>query len=318
MTGSFRPSRTDSLWLAGAGLPLILIFYAIHRLGTGQTESFLMLYALAFACYFFVIIRFRSVRGGKILVVLLAVAALSRITLLADAPLLDDDIYRYLWDGKVSSEGINPYKYPPDHPKLFFLRDKNYYRVRFRQVGTVYPPLSQLCFFLPYLNGSWNNKLLAFKIIVFLFDLGIIVSLWYMLPRLGIPPGFTLIYAWSPLAIKEFANSGHLDAVPAFFLLWAVFTLLKKKPEWAAVLLALSFLAKFYAAILIPFLYPRLRKKGTAIFLLLILAAYLPFISAGSGLYSGLLTYFRYWEFNASIYALFSWGFQSGLGARGG
>jgi hypothetical protein len=34
-----------------------------------------------------------------------------------------DDLYRYIWDGRVQAAGIDPYRYPPDSARLAFLRD---------------------------------------------------------------------------------------------------------------------------------------------------------------------------------------------------
>ena len=36
-----------------------------------------------------------------------------RLALIPSEPFLSDDIYRYLWDGKVFVAGINPYEYAP-------------------------------------------------------------------------------------------------------------------------------------------------------------------------------------------------------------
>ena len=37
-------------------------------------------------------------------------------------PTLSDDMYRYVWDGRVQAQGINPYLYPPKAPELAYLR----------------------------------------------------------------------------------------------------------------------------------------------------------------------------------------------------
>src|SRR5262249_4870269 len=51
-------------------------------------------------------------RGGF----LLLCGGLLRATLLWRQPDLSDDVYRYLWDGRVARAGISPYAYAPDDP----------------------------------------------------------------------------------------------------------------------------------------------------------------------------------------------------------
>ena len=54
---------------------------------------------------------------------ILLFAALFRITLLVSPPMFSDDLYRYVWDGRIQSNGINPFKYPPSAPELAEFRD---------------------------------------------------------------------------------------------------------------------------------------------------------------------------------------------------
>src|SRR4051812_23190448 len=50
-------------------------------------------------------------------------AVLLRAVQFCAAPSLSDDVFRFLWDGRVQAAGINPYLYPPDDPALAGLRD---------------------------------------------------------------------------------------------------------------------------------------------------------------------------------------------------
>ena len=60
-------------------------------------------------------------RADLRLVVLVAVVL--RVPFLLTEPLLSDDIFRYVWDGRVQHAGINPYLYAPEAQELAFLRD---------------------------------------------------------------------------------------------------------------------------------------------------------------------------------------------------
>ncbi|HKI54947.1 MAG TPA: hypothetical protein VJ987_12545 [Anaerolineales bacterium] len=44
-------------------------------------------------------------------------AALTFAILTLTRPTLSDDMYRYVWDGRVQAQGISPYRYPPNAPE---------------------------------------------------------------------------------------------------------------------------------------------------------------------------------------------------------
>src|SRR5207253_5010451 len=77
-------------------------------------------------------------------------AVLFRLSLLFSAPYLSDDIYRYVWDGRVQAARINPYRYIPADPALAQLRDdKIYPRINRRDYAhTIYPPAAEAVYFL--------------------------------------------------------------------------------------------------------------------------------------------------------------------------
>ena len=75
---------------------------------------------------------------------LLLVGLLIRLTLLPTTPELSDDFYRFLWDGQLMVEGVNPYLHLPskialqstEFQELFpFLNSPHYY--------TIYPTVIQ-------------------------------------------------------------------------------------------------------------------------------------------------------------------------------
>ena len=179
-------------------------------------------------------------------------AMIFRFIMVGSVPIHENDFYRYLWDGKSMRNGINPYLYEPaavflheqgiekpilidgvelqgrpwkaeDLPrleKLQELRSDNqqlYDRIGHRQVPTIYPPLAQ-CFFA-LSSFCFEDSLLGLKAIILIFDLGcigLIVALLILLKR---STAAVILYAWSPLAMVEFANSAHYDSIPVFFLL---------------------------------------------------------------------------------------------------
>ena len=76
----------------------------------------------------------------------IACACVVGIALVLAPPLLSDDVYRYLWDGRVTLSGTSPYRYAPDDPHLAPLRDALWRRVNNADIPTIYPPAAQLLF----------------------------------------------------------------------------------------------------------------------------------------------------------------------------
>src|SRR5829696_5706523 len=72
-----------------------------------------------------IVIRARPLTST--LLIALAFAVLFRLSILFAPPYLSDDIYRYVWDGRVQAAGINPYRYIPAAPELAQLRDEAIY-----------------------------------------------------------------------------------------------------------------------------------------------------------------------------------------------
>ena len=235
---------------------------------------------------------------------LLLIAVICRLVLLATPPLFDDDMHRYLWDGKVCSHGINPFAYPPNAPALTALRDENWREVNYPQVSTIYPPLAQLLFAAAYRGGL--RTIPALKAVWCLFDVGNILLIAAILAAVGLPKCWTLAYAWSPLALKEFANSGHLEPVMLCFLLVSVYLLLRGKTWFLGVGAALgaAICVKLVPVFFLPLCWRLGRWKLLLSTALVCLVLYLPFRSAGAQLFSGTLMYSRYWLFNAGIFAL--------------
>ena len=54
---------------------------------------------------------------------IIGVAVAMRVAVVLAPPYLSSDIYRYVWDGRVTAAGINPYQYIPNDPHLAALRD---------------------------------------------------------------------------------------------------------------------------------------------------------------------------------------------------
>lgn len=167
----------------------------------------------------------------------LVVAAAFRVTLLYSHPIQEVDIYRYLWDGATSTAGVNPFRYSPQHvlasdtradlpndlQQLVSMRDNDpalltvLERVHFGELTTVYPPVSQAVFAvtatLTPASATVLQRITVMKGVLLTFDFATIIFMLLLLRLTGRHWGWSVVYAWSPLVLKEFANSGHLDSI---------------------------------------------------------------------------------------------------------
>ena len=275
---------------------------------------FWMLFAIAFAAYIGGA-AFVAMRRGSLAAILIC-AAVFRLTLLPAAPSLSDDIFRYLWDGRVQLAGINPYLHSPGDPAVEELRDAHYPHINHKDVPTIYPPLAQL-FFLGVSAVSHTEA--AMKIALLCCEVLLAATLILLLRRSGRDPRWVLLYLWNPLAVIEIAGSGHIDPVGIALLMAAASLMLSGRRAAAALALAAAVLAKLIPLLAAPLFWREfgnhqgrdlrawLSLRGRMPLLLLpvgVLAGYLPYSDAGAGLFEGLSAYAARWRFNDSVFSL--------------
>ena len=133
----------------------------------------------AFLCY--ALAAYLVLRQGAIPErphLILGAALVFRLTLWWSPATLSDDIFRYVWDGRVQLADINPYLYAPSAPEVEHLRDALYHSINHAAIPTIYPPLAQL-FFRAICVLSATPA--AFKLALLLCD-------WGPLPAVGIQP----------------------------------------------------------------------------------------------------------------------------------
>ncbi len=251
-----------------------------HPVGFGVLlAAELILYALASV---WVIRRQPPSRSTFILVFI--VAAVARLLLVPLTPTFSDDVYRYVWDGRIQAAGINPYEYPPNAPELARFRDVPIYPgINRKPVRTIYPPVAQAFFRLVY--ALHPDSLPWTKLALVVCDLAVCAVLAWLLRAFGMRPERVILYAWHPLPVIEVAHSGHLDVVAVLFVVLAVGARVSRRFGWAGALLAGAVLVKYYALIALPALLARSRRAWGAVFGTLgvvIVLAYLPFLSVGT------------------------------------
>ena len=214
------------------------------------------------------------------LFVILVFAVLLRISILFAPPYLSDDVYRYVWDGRVQAAGINPYRFIPGSLELAPLQDDLIFpRInRGDYAPTIYPPAAQAIFLAA---TRVSESVTWMKTVMLGFEAMTVWLLVRLLLSLGLPAERVLIYAWNPLVVWEFAGSGHIDAAAIFFLVLALWTRRRNLPALAGITLGCATLVKFYPAVIFPALYRRWDWKMPASFAATIVLGYLPYAKVG-------------------------------------
>ena len=207
-------------------------------------------------------------------------AALFRLTVLFAPPLLSDDIYRYVWDGRVQAAGINPYRYIPADPALAHLRDEAIYpRINRRDYApTIYPPVAQAIFLLV---TRVSEKMTWMKVVLVVFEGAGLWALAALLASFGVPRQRVLLAAWHPLLVWEIANNGHLDALVIFFVALALLARQRERDAATGFLLGCATLVKFFPLLLLPALYRRWDWRMPTAFVATVALAYVPYLSVG-------------------------------------
>ncbi len=217
-----------------------------------------------------------------LLIVVVAVAAILRLSLALGEPVLSNDVYRYVWDGRVQSNGINPYRHPPSDPALAPLRDEEIYgHLNRYEARTAYPPVAEGLFLGLYRlhpdSVRWTKLALA------LLDLAAVGLLALLLVRLRRPPELALLYGWHPLALFEVAGTGHIEGVAVLLVLVAITASLARRSTLTGVLLAAGALVKPYSLVLAPALLKRGPGliAGAVAVVATVALAYLPYAGVG-------------------------------------
>lgn len=280
-----------------------LVSWAYNYIPNSENfPAFASLYTLHFAFYA-LLLRYQG-RSSIGLAFLVGVALINRILLLGSAPILENDYFRYLWDGRVLASGTNPYLYSPNATELDSLTVWYRALIGWPEIRTIYPPLAEL--FFGALHVVAPDSLMALKIGLMLVEVSAgLLLLWFIKDGAN-RKLIAILYFFNPLLLKEVSNSAHLDALPMLLSLAAVLCFMTYQNfKWLSwILLALAVGAKSYPVILVPLfikLDPKWRKNLT-LFGLTVIALYLPFVGAWEKLFSGASAFGTYWIFNAGLF----------------
>jgi alpha-1,6-mannosyltransferase len=236
---------------------------------------------------------------------LLAAIVIIRIIFIPVHPIGSDDFYRYLWDGKVQDNGINPYAFAPDDKELTFLHSAILPKyVNHADMKTLYPPLAEIIFYLSYLISG--ESYFGLKILLLLFDLMTIYGIFLILKKLKIDKKYLLFYAFSPLPVFQFFIDVHADGFGLAFFVFAIFFYLDNKKILSYILIGLSICIKPIGLLFIPLLFfneksPAERIKVIIIPAVICAAMYIPYVFTGEP-FQALIKFTENWTFNGVVF----------------
>lgn len=261
-----------------------------------------------------------------------------RILFLFAIPNLSQDFYRFIWDGRILLEGLNPYLSLPEtwiagentpiaqslklYEGMGALNGSHY---------TNYPPISQFCYLIAgvFASKSILGSVIVMRLLIILADIGVFFLGKKLLRALNLPENRIFWYILNPFIIIELTGNLHFEGVMIFFIIWSLYLLHKGYWYWAAVVLALSVSVKLIPLLFLPLFFQQfisefdpLRLKDWflklsgfySIVMMITLLLFAPFLSYEfiSNFTKTIGLWFQNFEFNASIYYIIRWiGYQT-------
>jgi len=331
--------KYHKLPLLFALLSLVLYWVFAYKL---VRNDFITLFSLYGALFF---LFYKIIQLGKTDFWLLAfMAFILRLIFIPVIPNLSQDFYRFIWDGRMLLEGLNPYLTTPlsyvesGNMNIIVQADQLYAGMGELNGShfTNYPPINQLCFAIAgFFSGhSIIGSAVVFRILILIADMGIIIIGKKLLQKMGLPIHAIFWYALNPFIIIEMTGNLHFESVMLFFVIWSLYLLQKGKWVWSAILFALSISVKLLPLLFLPLLFQfLLARNGTqnqnlflsfkgwkqaSLYYVVVLGTvtltFAPFLTGAfaDNFGASIALWFKNFEFNASIYYIIRWyGYQT-------
>jgi hypothetical protein len=268
---------------------------------TGE-PSFLIPLAVAGVAYLLAVREFLSTPEfpRQVIVFGLALAGLWHLAFLRMPPGTDDDIHRYIWDGRVQRLGYSPYLLVPSDPVLAGLHTPETRTLNNPDVPSPYPPGAELLF---RAVTAIRESTFALKVAFLACDLAIVFVLLDVLRYTRRREHWVLAYAWHPLLATEVAGSGHIDIVGVLLLLVSAAALVRRWRAIAAVTFGLAVAVKLLPIVLLPLYWRRVRIRDGALAAVVFGLLYVPFLNHGRISFGSLGTYVQVFRFNDPVFA---------------
>ena len=232
----------------------------------------------------------------------LVLAAIWHVAFLQQPAGADDDVHRYVWDGRLQRLGYNPYLVVPSDPTVQGLHTAETRNLNNPNLPSPYPPGAQLFF---RAVTAVHESVSTFKAVFVLCDFAIALILLDVLRTNRQATHLVLAYAWNPLLAVEVAGSGHIDIVGALLLVMSVAALQRRWRPIAAMTFALAVAVKFLPIVLLPLYWKRIRIRDAALAAVIVAIQYVPFLDHGRVPTGSLGTYVQTFRFNGPVFAIF-------------
>ncbi|HSW54822.1 MAG TPA: hypothetical protein VLH59_07015 [Ignavibacteriaceae bacterium] len=287
-------------------LLLLIVVQALLIFSGSEIETYSVLFILGSAIYLMLIyFVFKVEISNKQLLLILISLFLVKTIFVNTDPIGSDDYYRYIWDGKVQANGINPFLYQPNSTALNHLHSEILpAKVSYPNIKTIYFPVSQWIFVIAYWLSGENA--IGLKIIYLLFELITLIALYFLLKHFNVDLKYLLIYAALPLITFQYFIDAHIDIAGTALMISSIAFYFYNKKFFSYILLGLSISVKPTGLLLLPFYFQneavikeKLKSVMTPIVVFVI--TFLPYLFTATPLET-LINYSVNWTFNGMIY----------------
>ena len=255
--------------LSVGGLLITLVYWLGYETLRSDFPQLITLYGTFFLIYLGL---FYFSTTQKNITFFVGMGVLARFLLLFTIPNFSDDLYRFIWDGRLLTQGINPF----DHLPSYYIENKHtipgltnelYQQLNSPNYFTIYPPVNQVIFAVAtglFPNSIWGSSLVM-KSCLFAFEIGSIFLMIQLLQHFKLPAKNVLLYALNPLIIIEITGNIHFEGAMIFFLLLAIWLIAVKK-RWvlSAIAFALSVASKLLPLMFLPLMVRRIGKTESS------------------------------------------------------
>jgi len=296
----FTPS--GRLYILGAVM-LVSLTTCARKFGSLGAPFFLIPLAIAGVAYLLVILEFFHTPAfpKRVVVIGLLLSALWHLQFLRLPPGVDDDIHRYVWDGRIQRLGYNPYVVVPGDPALSKLHTTETRTLNHPDLPSPYPAGAELFF---RAITAIHESTFALKTAFVVCDFVIVFVLLGILRGSSQGTHWVLAYAWRPLLATEVAGSGHIDILGALLLLLSFMALGRRWRAAATLSFGLAVAVKLLPIVLLPLYWKRVRVRDAALTAIVVVLLYVPFLNHGRIPIGSLGNYVHSFWFNDPVFAL--------------
>ena len=291
---------------------MILYIIWAYNLARFEHSKLLLIYSVLFGSYYFI------VKNQKIKESWLSyLAVLFRLLFLVAIPNLSQDFYRFVWDGRLILEGLNPYLHTPNELMESSIGLFPQMNTLYEGMGALsakhysnYPPVHQMPFIIAAFISKHSilGSIVVLRLILISADLGILVFGKKLLKKLNKPTRTMYWFILNPLVIIELTGNLHFEGLMLCLFIISLYFIHSKKWHMAAVVMALSIAVKLVPVLSLPLFLNKLGWKKSVLFYSVTAAVFIilfiPFFSFGllENFSATIGLWFSNFEFNASVY----------------